>query len=467
MRLIFDFSFLIALLPDFKLKWYWSPFISIVIFIFPSVINATSYMMLSVDGDLAILYGYILCCIVNKEKHDFFYHLRIMLVLSVIVLTKSLSIIWVAYVILFLLMIEIYHSKKEGYKIIDSRLWKNYCFVALDVIVPLLVLKSWSHFLALTGSKVLHASARAMSALHMIISGEWKWSDYSWDIVFSYIKSFFIRSASYVSGGKNGIITPFLLCVFTILMLYYITRAGGMDKKVRNILYLYWGGVYLTYSIVFVITLCTVFVGEIQKYSKINAMALASGRYCAPMFLGSFIMTCYLMLRFIASQKTEVLNRKVLGCFLVSFILVCCNTSAISGACWVNPAKRQKEQAQYEVFSEKMKALFSWVDFIEDDGDKKKVYVLNNHAIDPRYIYELHPTILQRYSLADNINTLGDLQSYLYKWDFQYLYYEEPVENSDIVNICNKMLEDGEALEVGGLYLIDMSEVNFKLQKLN
>lgn len=466
MRLIFDFSFLIALLPDLKLKWYWSPFVSIIIFIFPSVVNATSYMTLSVDGDLAILFGYVLCCIINRYKENAYYYIRIMLVLSVIVLTKSLSIIWVAYAILFLLMMEVYTNKKNGYKIFDLRLLKKYGFIGLDILVPLLVLKSWSVFLTITGSKSLHVSARAASALPLIIKGEWVWSGYERNIFFAFIKSFFIRPASYVAGGINGILSPFLLCVFIILLLHFITKTGGIDKKLSFILYLYWGVVYLSYSIVFIITLCTVFVGEIQKYSKLNAMALACGRYCGPMFLGSFIVVCYCILRTVANQEIEVRTREVLGTFLIGFILICCNISAISGVCWFDSSKRQTAEERAAEAHEKMETLFAWTDFLGESNNKKKVYVLNNHTIDLQYIYELYPIILQNSFLSD-IYTLGDLQSYLYEWDFEYIYYEEELENSNIVNMCNEMLDEDITLDVGGLYMIDMSGVNFKLQKLN
>lgn len=469
MRLIFDVSFIIALTSKLKIKWYWTPFVSILVLIFPSVVNATSYMTLSVDGDLGLLFGYALCCIMDRKEKNVFYYTRIAILLSVIAIAKTLSIVWIAYAILFLLIVELYENIKAGCKLLDKELLKTYLYITLVAIVPLLILKSWSVFLAMTGSTSTHVSSRAASALPLLLKGQWQWSGYEKQVIESFIKSIFVRSVSYASGGTNGIITPFVAIAFFVLMLHFIVRMGKMEKKLRNVFYAYWFFVFSTYFVVFIISLYTVFVGEISKYAKLDAMALALGRYCAPAFLGSFMWITYLLLQFINDKEIDRIMRKRIAIFCLAYILIGCNISALSAICWISPTKRATAERQISKLDEKVQSQFSWAECLRNETGKKKICVLNNHTIDMAYVYKLYPIMLKRYdSIATaKIETLGELQNYLHDNGFTYIYYEESIENNMLIELCNKMLDEEAVMEIGSLYKIDMTNITFKLSKMD
>lgn len=468
MRLIFDFTFIAAFLRKIKLKWYFSPLVSILIILFPSVVNATSYVTLSVDGDLAILFGYTLCCIWDRAKTNWFYYFRIAVLLCTIILTKSLSVLWVGYLLLFLFGWEALELRMEGQGLKGKTTLRKLGYLGLCTLAPCITLKTWSFFLAAAGSLPLHASARASSAVSDILTGKWVWSGYEKELILSFLKALFARPASYVSGGRNNFITPFLLVTIIVLIIRYAAKKQAFSKWKKNLLYVYLGMVWGSYFLVFVLTMCTVFVGEIRKYSRINAMALACGRYCAPLFLGFALFALFLLIETAAenTMPLEKKQKKKLCIWGSIFIILCCNTSALSASCSVLPSNKQTAEKALKYRESKTYEVFPWVDRLEGLAGKKKVLWISSQTLDMAYVYILYPVMIHKYDSGKVFASIGEFQDYLTALGCEYIYYDSGMEDSHITDMLLMMLEENGQEKMEGLYKIDMSHVGFQLQRI-
>ena len=101
------------------------------------------------------------------------------------------------------------------------------------------------------------------------------------------------------------------------------------------------------------------------------------------------------------------------------------------------------------------------------EPEHKKVYFLGSKNIDPMGLYNLVPIIVQMPSYFYPIYGIGDLQSYLYEHEFDYIYFDNDDIPQALLDSCNQMLPEGETMEIGNLYKIDMSKIRFRLNRIN
>lgn len=466
LRLIFDFSFIISLLSRINVKWYFTPLISILIIIFPSVANATSYATLSVDGDLAILFGYTLCCIWDRKKSDFYYYFRIAVLLCTIILTKSLSFVWVGYLLFFLIILELFEMQNNDIKWSKKDVVRKYGCIGLCILMPLIAQISWSLFLNATGNRsVQSVSAIIPSIISNIFAGKWSLSGYEKELIFSFIKAFFTRPASYMLGGKNGFLTPFLIMVICFTVFRYVAKKQKINLKLKKLFYMYFLLVSISYFLIFLLTMCTVMFGEMQKYSNVDGIALACGRYCAPVFLGFLLFVFHLFIDWISvdlSIEKEVRQKTCIWGIILT--IICSNVSALKSICWIIPSVKDNGQKALERMEQQTYENFSWAKLWDGYAGKKKVYWITDNYLDMAYVYILYPIMIHRHE--GYFASIGEFQNYIYSSGCQYLYYDSSTGDSHIIELLNLMLGENQQVEVGGLYKIDMSHVNFQLQRI-
>lgn len=466
-RLIFNFSMLMPLFKNFKFKWYYAPLAAILTILFPSMFNSTSYIILSVDGDLAFLYGYMLYCILDREDINFFYYFRIFLCESVIVLTKSFSIVFIIYGWLLLIALIMYEKK---HKLNVKRVWnssKNTIMLGAVFILPLLVLKSWSWFLNYIGYTSTKVTGRASGFVNAFLQGTWQWTGYEDDIVRTFFRCFFTHTLSNWQQKSRtystGIMTPFILTVLILIAIALLARKKYIAKNRAYLLQGFWLFMVGTYSVLFIVSHCTLFVGEIQKYTNHNLLAVSLGRYCAPVYWGGGLAFVLCVLSRIRQVNIKYLiDHKFISLFCIVSIILGCNYYALFRCTQIFHSVDDEMEAIYEPIDEMPD---SWVNNLKPG--QERVYCLTGKNIDPAQIYTLVPIVLQKPDLYYPIYGIGDLQNYLYQWEFHYIYYANDTAPQILLDICNQMLPENETMEIGGLYEIDMSEVRFRLNRVN
>lgn len=467
-RLLFDFSLLMPVFKNFNMPRKFAPVAAVLLFMIPSMINFTSYATLSVDGDLAFLFGFLLYSILDRSEINCFYYLRIILCSSIIMLTKSFSIVFVGYG--WLLFAGIFIYEKKNIILLKQSLkhhW-NILYILLSIIVPLFVLKSWSWFLALTGSSTAKVTTKATDFVTALLEGTWKWTGYEQDIIAGFFKCFFTIPIS-ASPQKNiffdGLLTPCGLTIGIVLIILFGMKKRKIAKEMGYLLLCFWLFIVVTYSLVFIIAHCTIFVGEIEKYADPSQLYISLGRYCAPIYLGGFSAVLLYGFDNIKEFKIKnILKNKVMAVCCLFFILLGTNYYALKQSLWTAfPPTSTIKNADEKLA--KISQDIAWTEYLEPEH--KKIYFLGSKNIDPMGLYNLVPIIVQIPSYFYPIYGIGDLQSYLYEHEFDYIYFDNDDIPQALLDSCNQMLPEGETMEIGNLYKIDMSKIRFRLNRIN
>jgi len=457
-RLIFDFSLIIPVFKNFRLKFYWCPVAAVLVYLLPGIANTTSYDVLSVDGDLALLFGFLIYSILERKRKDTFYYSRIIILSSTIILMKDFSIVFVIYGWLLLFLLDYLEKKQDGWK-------KNNIWNAMVLLFPLLTLLSWSWYLRAVGNTSTRVSGRASASLEALLTGTWQGTGHEYDILIAFLKSFFLGRANFclTANHNEGLLTPFVIVIAVIGVIVVLAGRGYITKAMRNILVLYWLLIVFTYSVLFITAHCTLFVGEIEKYAKFKFMTLSLGRYCAPVYLGG-ILTCILWVFDLAGQtgtgKVSLTGKRVLVGTAV-MILLCTNYSGVQRSIWPLQDDIKKK---VDITEKKLEEDFQWTSKLKEGY--AKVYFLGS-GYSGRSAYLLVPLIAQPPSGYYPIYSIGELQDYLYDNEFNYVYYADEKKYEGLAAIFDQMLPEGEHMEIGGLYKIDMSGVKFRLERVD
>lgn len=456
-RLIFDYSFIIPIFKNFKIKFYWSPLAAICVYLLPGIVNTTSFDVLSVDGDLALLFGYFIYSILDRKKKDGFYYFRNIILASTIVLIKDFSIVFVLYGCILLFALD--YIEKDWYKLKTQ----SFCN-GMIILLPFGILAVWSWYLKAIGYTSTQVSGRASYFLKSFLNGTWQKTGYENDFIITFFSCFFTGKTNYClqTDQNSGFLTPFVIVLIVIGFIVILEKKRYIDKVLRNVLILFWGFVVLTYSLLFIIAHCTLFVGEIMKYVEYKFMNVSLGRYCAPVYLGGVLVCILFFFDFLGYVSIGNITRlKGMGIAgMATIILFCTNYSAVKISIW--PLYGYAVEKRLENDDIKHSEEFEWTNKLE--GNKKVYYLSSNY--DVASAYRLVPIVLQLPDMTYQISNIGDLQNYLYDNEFEYLFYSDD-QYEQLNDYFQEMLPEGKSLEIAGLYKIDMSNVKFQLEKVN
>lgn len=458
-RLIFNFSLILPVFKNIKAKWYLTPLAAVFTYIFPSMINTTSYLQLSVDGDLALLFGFFIYAVVDRKRFGEFYYFRIVVTASTIVLIKDFSIVFVIYGWILFVTLGFMQKKELIQECrMPERRKENVC-KSFVFLAPLITMLSWSWFLKISGYMTTRVSGRVPKFLKAVLSGTWKWTGYETDLIKTFFGRFFFGRVSYSLEGRNGLLSPFfiVLCVMAIIII--LERKNYINKAMRHMMILFWLFVVTTYSILLVISLCSIFVGEIATYIQPEYMNLAICRYCAPVYLGG-ILVCLLTASDIRFER-----KKAVSAAILATALVCTNYTVIKISMWPFGFSGSDEKKYHlEQLDRQFENEFFWMDDLEKG--QEKVYFLGP-AFDLAFHYKMIPKVV-RHPDGTQMYTVDDLKSYLDDNQFKYIYYADKKNTYETLgNFCSQMLAEGEQLEIGGLYKIQMSGEKFWLERVN
>lgn len=435
-RLLFDFSFMFPMIADlsYGLKKRWAPLLAMVIFLIPNIFAYTSYTTLSVDLDLAIVFAYFIYRIFIEEEYNIQFFVEAGLATSAILLIKSLSIIFVFYAWVFLLVKVVFIDKKWnilfGIKCICTALASSILFIL------------WKRYVTLM-PKEKSASSLLYGSINQIVSGRWAWTGLEKKFISSWLKSIILYPLNSFTGtGLMGRVTP-MMCIIAIIFLIikYIHKKN--NKIILLLEYLF---LVSSYSVVFILSMFFIFTDELTTYTNNEYYtSLAISRYCSPIFAGISICAIMLISRRIINHNNKRIY--ILG-ILAGCILFANYDNFISYSGWGSDGYKYGDYIQN--FSEV-------VGKTENNNDK--VLCITDEYIRIENQYLLLPLIIKgpEYDITEK----DEFIRYLSENYFDYIYYEGGY--NPYSEVIGKVYGDK---FVRGLYKIIYNRNGMELQKL-
>lgn len=251
----------------------------------PTFANKICFEGTCVDVTMGILYGILLWDIKNRDgKSQNYYCIRIGIYGAVLVLCKSIGLMWALGAALF--MVICYRLRKKGQSF-DSSLYE-------DDLKAIII--SWSLWAVSIGSWMLFClknrrlAKSTGSVVSMLKTGDWKLGYWIKEKAAPFFKGFAIYP---MHTDKSFLLdlSALVIIVIYVAVIIIITRKNMVSRNQGRMLMLFNViGAVVSYGIVFAGHI-TVFATETQ-YSEGQVMAISISRYSAPYVIGMFILLC-------------------------------------------------------------------------------------------------------------------------------------------------------------------------------
>lgn len=364
---------LIYMLPLLKKLPKNNPFLLLTgmlgIFLLPGIADGIAKEGTCADVTMGIVYGAFLWSVFDDKEHtDLFYYSRLMLYISVLVLTKSVGIEWAFFGMVFFLLFRFYRAKENG--IPAKKIWLHMGRLAAAC---LLTEGSWLAF-CLVNRRVAKLTG---AAVRTAVSGDFSFFSNSLEKMKIYAEGFALHP---MHGEKTWGIdltsAAFLLLLFVVLFLY---RKFSLLQQWETKRLAFFIGLtaFMAYGIIFLGHI-TIFSQELQ-YQDAYVIAKSIARYGAPFTLGLI----YLFMGILV-QKKEQMGYVI--CFAVILL-----TTSLPGAYQTVYGYRNTLQedvvqrdamveAEARIFHEKIKKL-------KDDNESgelfktRTLYLRDNNTI--------------------------------------------------------------------------------------
>lgn len=293
------FGFLCPFLKFFdRKKPYYSLIALIAILFLPSCIEAFYADGCCADICMALAYGNFLISVIDDERKDekIFYYGRAALYLSLMVLCKNTSIIW----LLFSFIFAVFYKMATGNRLYESL--KRWFFVYL---IPGGVLASWYGF-CLINRRVAKLTGNSIK----MATGSMGIPEIRSEIVKSFFEGFFKYP---IHRYNNWIVdlSPALFFVLIIAAYYVVMSTYGYEKR-KKIFFVTFMAVsgFIFYAFNFVCHI-TIFATE-DQYLEPFAMASSIERYSSPFSFGAVLLLVYIILKHQRSVKPLVVTALII-----------------------------------------------------------------------------------------------------------------------------------------------------------
>lgn len=250
----------------------------LIMFLFPSTVEAFWCDGCSADTIMAVIFGSFLICVLRLENsaQSSFFELKAILLLTVLALCKNTAFLWLFLSVLFYLFINIFVTK-------NLKLKKLFYLV----LPPAVSLLSWYGFCYFT-RRVAKLTGTALS----MVSGSSSIPDYQSELTRVYFNAFIKYP---LHRYENGIInlTPlslFVIFLVAVLILYLCKKISKKEAVTISSFIVVSGVAFLSF---YLICHLTIFASEAQ-YLEEFAMVSSIERYGAPFWIGIFMMLIYL-----------------------------------------------------------------------------------------------------------------------------------------------------------------------------
>lgn len=284
---VFNLAYFVPLLERIKKKNVFTMVAGMVLlWLFPSMVEAFWCDGSCADFSMAVIYGAFLTAVLDhKQESALFYYGRQALYLMVLVLCKNTGFIWVAFGLLFTLCYSrIVLRKEETYsaRIRRRGLWSV-------MILPVLTEGSWLLF-CIKNRRV----AKLTGAAVQMVTGSMNIPDYQEQLGKAFVEAFLKWPLHKTTNGLINF-SPLALLIFVLVMFVVL----GVRKKVSirevRFLFLYTLITALFFYSLNLVSHLTIFAVEPQ-YLEPSGMIWSMERYGAPFTIGTLYLLGYLCL---------------------------------------------------------------------------------------------------------------------------------------------------------------------------
>ncbi len=310
---------------------------SLLLILFPTVANVVCFQGTCADVTMGILYGILLLGIWDREGHgELFYHVRIAVYGSVLVLTKSVGIEWAVFAFLFYLLIR----RKEISKGQGSSFYRWGAWGAV-----LLTEASWMIFCLLNR----RISKLTSSGVRIASSGNADLSYYAKEKARFFLEGFSFQPmhTDHTIGLDLSALALLLIITGAVFLFAFLKILSGKERN-RLLLFTFITA-FAAYGIIFLGHI-TIFATETQ-YASSEVMAISVSRYGAPFTIGMMILMMGIaMIRLRESVKVMLLC----GLFL---LLTCDFQGAVKGLWGYRKDVESVRTARDEMIEEKARSF--------------------------------------------------------------------------------------------------------------
>ena len=405
-------------------------FASIVLF--PGIFSGIVYYGTPADITMGIVYGVLLYFIYDREECDeVFYYIRLFLMTSMLLLTKSVGIEWAIYALVFYFVINSQKSKKMIPAVLGSGAvyvsWIVFCLINRRVA------KLTGAGIKMATSGAYEAPANAADKAKFFMQGFWSMpmhadSNVTFDI----------------STGVAVVI------IFVLLAVLAIVKAVHKKEAIRLAVFL-GATALLTYGIIFLAHI-SIFMTE-DQYLDAYAMSVSIARYGCPFALGGM----YLLIS-IFYKKAQKPAGALACCFFAVFVLLTSDYKGIYGYLF-DHKQDMRENAAYvdEMVGEDGKVLADKV-FSDKELWGKRVLVMRDghtyHWVHNAYISGKASPVALVYdgfmAESDSTEAISDKIAWSHA---SYLY----IEDNEMISkdLFAPLFKEGTEFESGRIYRIN------------
>ena len=250
------------------------------IFLVPGIVDGVAKEGTCADVTMGIVYGAFLWAVLDDKNHKpSVYYGRLMLYLSVLVLTKSVGIEWAFFGMVFFFLFHFYRAKENG--IAMKTVWKHTMRL---VVVCLLTEGSWLGFCLLNRrvAKLTGAGVR------IAVSGDFSFLKNALDKMKYYAEGFIMYPMHGEQTWGLDLSTAALLILFFVMIFVYRHFALLQKWEAKRMVFFVLFTAFMAYGIIFLGHI-TIFAQEAQ-YEDAYVMAKSISRYGAPFTLGLLYM---------------------------------------------------------------------------------------------------------------------------------------------------------------------------------
>ena len=285
---VFNLAYLVPLLQRIKKKNAVTMLLGMVLlWLFPSTVEAFWCDGCCADFSMAVVYGAFLTSVLDREAvSPWLYYGRQCLYLMVLILCKNTGFIWAAFGMVFMLVYALGVCKKEGFGWREAVRRRGQWAV---VILPMLTEGSWLLF-CLKNRRVAKLTG---TAVHMA-TGSMNIPDYQEQMGKSFAEAFVKWPLHrYTTGAVD--LSPLALLILVLLAFVFL----GLRKKISAGESRFFFGYSLITAVVFyslnLVSHLTIFAVEAQ-YLEPFGMVSSIERYGAPFTIGTLYLLAYLCL---------------------------------------------------------------------------------------------------------------------------------------------------------------------------
>lgn len=438
-----NFILMLPLLSSLgKGKWKYTPLYMLgcgIIYYLPSVCNVVSYEGACADVTMALLYGNMLWCIWqlaqsyklgddNKDRKLLIAGIAVYS--TVLVLTKSVGVEWVAYAfIFFLIMVRGVNKKDIKYLVISFS-------------CPVLGEGSWLLF-CLLNRRVAKLTS---SGVHMAASGNVDLKGYAVEKAGYFIRGFLYEP---MHTGHSGLIDMsafgYLLVLLVVIAILFNKRIVGqiagrlcseqcdvralIDKPegIKLLIYTVITAAF-AYGIIFVGHI-TIFAAETQ-YSSSDIMAISMSRYAAPFTIG--------MLYLIISILKENINNKA-GVYVGAALFILCTCEYVTpfNALYNTKTSLEEVKSTREDMTKEATSFIAVISEHKELWGQRVLYLRDDHKaqwVSSAYInLECAPVAVVYGGIANDTMTREEMEYIIDSSHAAYIYSDEIEGNATVL----------------------------------